>query len=87
MMMGGGSEDFSQAVRLLKRAAEQSETGESDEEKRDAVRDAMRDAYNAYETYAMGKFTLIMMLMAIRMTPCFVYSHRVRRAPAADQTR
>lgn len=25
-----------------------------DEEKRDAVRDAMRDAYNAYETYAMG---------------------------------
>ena len=37
MMMGGGSEDFSQAVRLLKRAAEQSETGESDEEKRDAA--------------------------------------------------
>jgi hypothetical protein len=58
-----------------------------DEEKRDAVRDAMRDAYNAYETYAMGEFTLIMMLTAIRMTPCYVYSYRVRRAPAADQTR
>jgi len=30
-----------------------------DEEKRDAVRDAMRDAYNAYETYAMGEFIII----------------------------
>ena len=49
--------------------------------------DAMRDAYTAYETYAMGEFTLILMLTAIRMTPCFVYSYRVRRAPAADQTR